>query len=194
MRANIEQRLTINLERVRSLVKAYQGTGPGRRPVTEVDLLRAAVVFLHATLEDALRSALEWKWPETCIELDGLGVVLGPRVDAKVSLELLATSRGRSIDDIIRASIAAHLQRESFNNPGDIKRSIRRMKVPETTLNPYVRSLASLMARRHQIVHRADRHDARGPGHHAAVSISHGTVTAWLDAVEGFCAAFVALL
>jgi len=64
-----------------------------RQPVTEVDLLRAAVVFLHATLEDALRSALEWKWPETCIELDGLGVVLGARVDAKVSLRVHEHSR-----------------------------------------------------------------------------------------------------
>ena len=39
------------------------GTGQGRRSVQDTDILRAAVVLLHATLEDLLRSLADWKLP-----------------------------------------------------------------------------------------------------------------------------------
>jgi hypothetical protein len=65
MKSEIEIRFKSNLERVDHLVALYDTatTGPGRRPVDKSDILRSAVVFLHATLEDFLRSLLEWKLP-----------------------------------------------------------------------------------------------------------------------------------
>jgi hypothetical protein len=65
MKTEIENRFNGNLERVEHLVALYETltTGPGRRPVDTSDILRSAVVFLHATLEDFLRSLLEWKLP-----------------------------------------------------------------------------------------------------------------------------------
>ena len=54
-----------NLKRVEDLVKIYEdtkGEGGGRRDVSKTDVLRAAVVLLHATLENFLRDAALWKW------------------------------------------------------------------------------------------------------------------------------------
>ena len=65
MKTEIENRFNGNLERVGHLVEIYETltAGPGRRPVDTSDILRSAVVFLHAALEDFLRSLLEWKLP-----------------------------------------------------------------------------------------------------------------------------------
>jgi len=43
-----------------------------------------------------------------------------------------------------------------------------------------------MMARRHWIVHRADRNELPGQGHYVARSVSPSTVRKWLDAVRGF--------
>ena len=48
-----------NLDRASNLVEIYRtlyGEGKGRRSVPKVDLLPAAVVFIHASLEDFLRA------------------------------------------------------------------------------------------------------------------------------------------
>src|SRR5262245_29791393 len=65
MEPELEARARRNLQRVRKLVQLYRdlaGPGRGRRPVETIDLLRSAVVFLHATLEDALRTLLVERW------------------------------------------------------------------------------------------------------------------------------------
>ena len=65
MKSEIENRFNGNLDRVEYLVALYEtgSSGSGRRAVDTSDILRSAVVFLHATLEDFLRSLLEWKLP-----------------------------------------------------------------------------------------------------------------------------------
>ena len=56
-----------NLARVENLVVTYEShpdtQGRGRKSAELLDILRAAVVFLHAALEDALRSIARWKLP-----------------------------------------------------------------------------------------------------------------------------------
>jgi hypothetical protein len=49
MKHEIEDRLAINLARVRNLIARYPATGSGRRSVTDSDLLRAAVVLLRTS-------------------------------------------------------------------------------------------------------------------------------------------------
>lgn len=58
----INDRFQENLTRVDHLLKIYEETAPGtqgRQPVERTDLLRSAVVFLHASLEDFIRSLAE---------------------------------------------------------------------------------------------------------------------------------------
>ena len=88
MREEIEARYVLNLQRVRKLVQVYRdlaGPGSGRRPVETVDLLRSAVVFLHAALEDVLRTLLVRR----------LGVRGRPGATSKTSQSRSAPSHGR---------------------------------------------------------------------------------------------------
>ena len=197
MRGEIEQRFHANLERVRALVGVYQeraGTGSGRRAVETTDLLRAAVVFLHASMEDVLRSALAWKWPLATArdQLEDVAVLVGADRRDKIRLADLIDHRGSSVDDVIRMSVEAHLERSNFNNLGEVKKALSRSGLDPGLVDPFERQLAAMMARRHQIVHRADRNDGAGSGQHAAASLGRGTVASWMDAVDGLCSAVVA--
>jgi hypothetical protein len=196
MLAEIEARCRVNLARVAALVDVYRqraGEGTGRRSVETVDLLRAAVVFLHASMEDVLRSALEWRWPETgSRELLEDGPVVGHKRGARIELADLLPHREMFVQDLIRASVEAHVDRMSFNNLGDVKQALRKMGLDAQLVATHETELASVMARRHQIVHRADRHDGRGSGHHAAASLGHEAVQRWFSAVEHLCERVVA--
>jgi hypothetical protein len=66
VKEEIERRFERNLDRVKSLVAAYEGALPGvsgRPSVAMTDILRASVVFLHASMEDLIRSVLACKLP-----------------------------------------------------------------------------------------------------------------------------------
>jgi hypothetical protein len=196
MLAEIEARCRVNLGRVAALVNVYRqraGEGAGRRSIETVDLLRAAVVFLHATMEDVLRSALEWRWPETRSRalLEDVPV-LGRKRRTRIELSDLLPHRGMFVHDLIRLSVEAHVERMSFNNLGDVKLALRRIGLDAQLVAPHETPLASVMARRHQIVHRADLLDSRGSGHDAAESLGHETVQGWFSAVEHLCERVVA--
>lgn len=199
MRDEIDRRFRFNLARVHALVAIYQeraGTGSGRRDVPTTDLLRAAVVFLHATMEDVLRSMLAWRWPQTDAreQLKDIGVLVGGELQPKLTLADLLAHRGSSVDDVIRASIVAHLEKSNFNHLGEVKGALTRSGLDTALVTPYERPLAAMMARRHLIVHRADRHDTGGFGHHAAASLGQPTIGSWIAAVEALCGAIVAAL
>ncbi len=61
MKEAVATRLQWNLDRVKHLVAVYGQLeqASGRPTVQQADILRAAVVFLHATLEDFLRGLLD---------------------------------------------------------------------------------------------------------------------------------------
>jgi hypothetical protein len=143
MREELEERYGLNLQRVRRLVDSYQalaGSGQGRRSVDKIDVLRAAVVFLHATLEDLLRTLLARRWRDSTDagHFKGLDVVLTPSADGqqKVTLSDLLQCRHERVDDILQRSIDAHLERSNFNNPGDVKLALQRSGIDETIVAP----------------------------------------------------------
>ncbi len=199
MKALIERRFQGNLGRVTSLVDLYDTrvSGSGRVPVADTDLLRAAVVFLHATLEDLLRSALDWKLPaaapEHLADVPLVGCDKGGR-EPWCDLSDLARHRGKTVDDVLVESVTAYLDDSNFNHPGQIEAVLGRLSVSPAALNPYRSLLGPMMARRHWIVHRADRNDLAGSGQYAARSLSSTTVRGWRDAVRGFGADFLAML
>lgn len=106
----------------------------------------------------------------------------------KVTLVELASLRGKSIDELVQESVEAHLARSNFNNVGDVKTAISRSGLTTLAVLPYASSLAAMMTRRHQIVHRADRREVGGSGNHAAASLGVATVEAWIAAVEAIVA------
>ena len=189
IRDEIHDRFRDNLDRVRGLVEAYEAgrrRGKGRRSVKQTDLLRAAVVFLHATLEDLLRGLCEWKMPSANPEAFSDIPLVGTRGKTRFGLAELAGFRGRTVDEIITESVNEFLEKETYNHPGDIKAVLTIIGIDATIVNKYSQSLAAMMSRRHWIAHRADRRRFRRPGDHAVTSLSSYLVSRWITTVDKF--------
>jgi hypothetical protein len=188
MKTEIENRFNGNLDRVEYLVALYEtgSTGSGHRAVDTSDILRSAVVFLHATLEDFLRSLLEWKLPTAQASYLKDVPLAGKKPRSAYTLEDLALFRGSTVDDLISRSVADHLDRSNFNDPGEVCAVLERIGLLPSLLDPYRGKIGPLMKRRHWIVHRADRNTATGSGQHAALGLQKATVETWLNAVKQF--------
>ena len=177
-----------NLGRVRGLVKAYEtlvGSRQGRADVVSVDMLRAGVVLLHATVEELLRTILERRLPNAAPEaLRGIRIPAGGSLKEKLTLDELTQFRGRTVDDLIAFAVSKHLETSSFNNATEFVSKLESVKLTHE-LNPNELSdLESLMKRRHWIAHRADRNSRRGSGQHEAQSLGKKQVNEWIQLVE----------
>lgn len=114
----IRSRFLNNLVRVTNLVDVYSsksGKGRGRRPVQDTDILRAAVVLLHATLEDLLRSLAEWRLPTAKPEALAEIPICGTKRGARIGLQELAGFRGETINEIIVRSVREHLEKTAVS-------------------------------------------------------------------------------
>jgi hypothetical protein len=187
VRDEIEARFGDNLKRVRNLVDLYTAgsrKGKGRRTVHESDILRAAVVLLHATLEDFLRSLAEWKLPTGPAEVLAEIPLSGAGRGSRFGLHELAAYRGQTVDEVIVKSVRQHLERSSYNHPGDIEATLAvigcKIKIDKLDRS----ELAAMMARRHWIAHRLDANPEKGSGHHRVKSLANSSVTVWIAAVE----------
>lgn len=137
------------------------------------DILRAAVVFLHATLEDFLRS---------------IERVLLPYCDEKTLNEIrlplgqLAAHREKVVLEVIQESVDGYLNRRTYNNKKDIANLLKKLSIDIEPVGPLLPKLDSLMKRRHQIVHRADRPQGE------IEPIAFEQVREWVDLVHKFMA------
>jgi hypothetical protein len=192
--ADLRDRFGFNLGRVDGIIEAYDrlGTaGPGRQSVQRTDLLRSAVVFLHASLEDLLRSLAEQRLPLSGLDILERVPLPGSAADKplfKFTLKDLATFRGEDVESVIRRAVSSYLRHSNYNSTAEIAYLLREMGVHEVTglLAPYAGRIESMMSRRHLIVHRADRNPVSGRGQHSAASISRETVQRWSEAVRAF--------
>jgi hypothetical protein len=189
-REEIEARFRANLERVQAFISEYESGvvgNPGRVTVLRADTLRAAVVFLHATLEDLLRSLAEWKLPTApAASLDRIPLAGTGKPREKFSLVELAEFRGQTVDMVIAQSVETYLERSSYNHPGEIAELLAKIEVNYAIDGSLRNILAALMSRRHWIAHRADRNTVTGPGHQSTLSISVTLVKKWIKGVERF--------
>jgi hypothetical protein len=189
-----------NLARVENLVVTYEShpdaQGRGRKTAEVLDILRAAVVFLHSALEDALRSIARWKLPlaGTAV-LDEIPLVGQGANPKKFLLGELASHRGKRIDDLLSESVNAYLEQSNYNSTTEISKLLQSVGVDIATVNARFADLQALMERRHQIVHRADRQqEVRGSGDHEIRPINKDTVRGWAAAVLEFGTALFARL
>jgi hypothetical protein len=193
----ITRRFEQNLGRAKSLVVAYRAALPGasgRPSVATTDLLRGSVVFLHAAVEDLLRSVLAWKLPFARPKVLEDVPLVGTPPRTKYTLADIAVHRGISVDELISRSVAASLERSNFNDVAEVASALAKSGVPSSVLDPYGSRLAAMMSRRHWIVHRADRNRAQGSGQFAAQSLPPDLVETWIASAEAFGVAVLALL
>ncbi|SDI83666.1 hypothetical protein SAMN05216588_12613 [Pseudomonas flavescens] len=193
MKQLILDRMEVNLARAETLVMIYKthlkGTGRGRRGHAKTDVLRAAVVFIHASVEEVLRSTAYWKLPLAgSTYLDNLFL---PGEGKKVALGALAAHRGKTVDQVIAESVNDELEKSNYNNPKEIAALCMNVGVLPTDVNHHFAVIDLMMKRRHKIVHRADRSEIVGRGQYQFAHISPEQVESWIEAAKNFCVDFV---
>jgi len=192
MLEKITDNLNHNLARVESLVATYEShpdtQGQGRKGVEVLDILRAAVVLLHATLEDVLRNIAYWKLPLAGSDvLNTIPLVGHGPSPKKFLLGDLSEFRGSTVANVFTASVNAFLEQSNFNNTDEIAGILIAVGVGPETVNGTFATLQTMMERRHQIVHRADRQQAvAGSGDHEVRGINKQTVREWAASVRQF--------
>lgn len=187
---NIMYTFDKNFLRLNNLINLYKTneTGQGRKPANSLDILRATTVLAHATLEDYLRNLLQWRLPYQArdkienIPLVGTSAIGRP---TKFNLGELVAHRTKKVDTIIKESITEYLGTMSFNDTSDIAKALTSITV---TVTPDIQALFptinEMITRRHKIVHRADREEVPGRGHHSISSISVQRVERWKAAID----------
>ena len=188
MLVEIEQTLSNNLDRVENLVSLYSPRR-GRTKVHDSDILRAALVLLHASLEDFLRSMLIWKINDFDEEtLTKYGFPSGhKRGKDKITLGELSAHKGKTVDALIEEAVSSHLVAySSFNDLGEVKKALIQCGIADATVDAHdFGRMGEMISRRHNIVHKADRDEAaRGRGNHKTKSIGKPTVEKYIQAVK----------
>lgn len=189
MKQEITDRFALNIARVKNLVAIYKGqlagTGKGRRSHQKTDVLRAATVLLHASIEDVLRSLAYWKLPAAAVTvLDQIPFAGGTAT--KITLGTLSAQRGQSVDAVIKASVDAYLERSNYNNSIEVCSLLQSVGLNTAAIQTYLPKLEEAMKRRHQIVHRADANPNGGQGNHQVASLSPAKVNEWISNTEQF--------
>ena len=185
----VKDRLALNLVRVRGLISAYTRHAADDEDAT--DLLRAAVVLLHATMEDVMRTleelVLAAASPAT---LKRFGVVYGAPHPEKLALHDLAREYpGASVADVIGQGVRAYLERRTYNNCNELAAALQRIRLPpKATMDPFAKALEGMMRRRHQIVHRVDIVDEadRALVGDFTYPLAVNQVKSWLETVDRF--------
>ncbi len=176
-----------NVFRVQTLLGAAEGMplyeleGPALRS----DMIRAGVLLMHASLEDLIRSLAEIGLPIAQAAVLRAIPLMDTGDESKLKFDLgdLVGHRDKTVDDLIRKSVVAHLSRTTYNNVEQLARALNQLGLPLRLLAPHGANLAALMSRRHHIAHRADRGE-RGEGLLRTIDLS--TVSTWVHSVEEF--------
>lgn len=81
-------------------------------------------------------------------------------------------------------AIENRLAYSNYNNVADVKAALKRSALTLVLREGEASVLASMMARRHLIAHRADVNERGGRGQHVATSITVTQVSDWCRVVE----------
>ncbi len=178
------ERFGQNLARVSSLIYLHEfltGLAKGMSEYDASDVLRSAVVLLHASLEDLLRSIASAHLPRTDNEFIQKMPLAGLPRSGKYTIGDLVQHRGKSVDQVLDESIDQWLDKHSFNHADDIRGMLTELGMPVDCFSATYEKLDRMIERRHLIVHRADR-----TGDGSVAAITPEDVTSWVDNVEEF--------
>ena len=192
------ERLKEKTKRVIRLVEASvtnleseESTKSAKTEVAE-DVLRLAVVFIHAMLEDFLRTLAIGLLPsldERFLDQVALPGQSRPRAE-KFSLGRLANFRGKTVDELIVIAVEKHLETSNFNNTSDIAKFLSALGLQITSaISDTFPDLAKLLGRRHQIVHRGDHLESQNATLGPLRDIAASDLVKWLTSLTEFISA-----
>lgn len=175
---------------VKNLLAVYDHvvkTLPNERSMPASDILRAAVVLLHATVEEFVRHVAGGALPlGSERSLNEIPLIGAERNATKFALGALAAHRGRPVDQVLFESVRAHLAKQSFSSLKSILSTLNDSGIPTGQLRIRRAAIERLVTRRHQIVHEGDLPRGRPRGNRIPRALSQRQVERWVDAVEGF--------
>jgi hypothetical protein len=185
-------RLAENLSRALSLVQIHEklyGKEVKLEEAYKTDVLRAAVVFTHASLEDFLRTIGAKCLPNASEEILNsipLKTVSNSGRAEKFFLGKLTKHRGKSVDSLIEESVIDYLERSNYNDTHEIATFLTSIGIDTSKVNDTFSALEQMMRRRHLIVHRADRLDMKLGEEQYADPLSPDQVNRWIEATRAF--------
>lgn len=187
----IKSTFDLNIARARSFIELFEARGTGRdgnQLVSDTDLLRAAVMFIHSSLEEFFRGLESEYWLDYDIDyLNTIPFYIDGRADKKISLgDLFKLGRGRSVDDFVESMVIKDIYaRRNITQISHIINAITRLGITHNLEEAECAKLAALLERRHLIVHQADRRsspEARGSKGKVR-SLKTPEVNDWLQSV-----------
>lgn len=187
------RRFTANTSRIIELVSLWSSikTDVAYAQSNAVDdILRAAVVLTHATLEEFLRTLALKLYPEADgimlkgIPLMSLGNYRG-RAE-KYHLGDLAAFKNMTVKELLRNSVKQYLEHSSFNSVEDIDYLLINLGIDTAIVKRSYEELSELIQRRHLIVHRSDKVELLGFQDNALGSITGDMVSGWVQTVAQF--------
>lgn len=125
----------------------------------EADVVRAAIVFAHAALDDFLRSVGRLRFRNLPGDVLSNVPLMGTNT-TKFTLGALAPHQNVAVSDLIQVSVDDYLSRRSFNSSGEIMTFLHLLDIQCPDARSVLPWIAELMSRRHKVVHRADVPDA----------------------------------
>lgn len=162
-----------------SLPRALKGRSSGGG----VDVLRAGVVLLHASLEDFLRQVALSRIPDGAEDAFAKIPLAGCTSGEKFTLADLTRFRGDTIQEVLTKSVRQHYaSKVTFNSVPQIEDVLKRCGLRQDRVKRFYPALGAMMARRHDIVHRADVVDSS----HGPQSLSASKVQSWSSATRRF--------
>jgi hypothetical protein len=182
-----------NQRRVENLILAADDLVAASRGEISQDVLRAAVVFLHSSLEEIIRNLYVRRLPNVrnVENLNKIPLLTNPPSirPTQILLGQLASFGGMFVENVIIKSIEAFVDSFNLNNTNQLAQSLKLAEIELVDLEPYFADLNRLMARRHQIVHQMDRTNELDPLTAPLSPIGADTVRQWKVALEGFASA-----
>lgn len=174
-----------NMQRAQSLISIYKRLAELQNKKTAIhstDILRAAVVFMHAALEELIRSLIIVTYanaPQCEIDKVPLFLQRRSRQAEKFLLGALVEHKHLTVDQVIQKSVESHFQNQTFNNRADLVRAMEMIGVKKGMAKKMLPTLDAMLDRRHQIVHRVDRPKSKDDQWIRATSLSPRHVEKW---------------
>ena len=182
-----ETRFADQVRRARGLLTASAAVG---EPDAALDVRRAAVVLLHAALEDLVRAVQRRRLPRASPDvLNRIPIPVlpdGPPRE-KVGLGVLIDQfDGKSVREAVAICVGEYVDRRAYSNPAELARALREVGVTDTAavLGTDARVLSLIASRRHQIVHRGDHDPAPGASATQTSPLAKARVWYWSVHVE----------
>lgn len=186
-----------NIRRTRNFITLYEkakSSGPGRKDTLTTDILRSGTVFLHATVEEYLRTTildcrlkkLEDKdnSKAALINVSLPGDNSGHSKETKYKVMELLDYREFTVDELLKESLKDKTSYLTFNEYSQIVSSLNEVGIHINDKYDKQELIDGYIKRRHKIVHEGDKNENKGSGNYRTASINATQLNSWIEAAD----------